>query len=104
MFELSRYIGDENENTLWISLILIATSLFLSGCGPEISVTVTPIPPIIETPVLINPQLPSFPTETPSALSQYMIPPYYPESYVLIVNGSKSEGRDVDNLPEHDRI
>lgn len=75
---------------IWIILILIATSLFMSSCGPESYVTATPMP-ATETPVLIEPKLQTFPTETPSALGQYMIPAYYPDSYISIVNGSKAE-------------
>jgi iron(III) transport system substrate-binding protein len=57
-----------------------------------------------ETPTLIvKPQLPNFPTETPSVLGQYMIPTYYPDSYITIVNGSKAEENLTiySNLSDH---
>jgi iron(III) transport system substrate-binding protein len=79
--------------SFWIILILIATSL-LSSCGPGISISATATPnPMIEAPTsIIKPQLPNSPTETPSVLGQYMIPTYYPDSYITIVNESKAEG------------
>jgi iron(III) transport system substrate-binding protein len=74
----------------WIILSLVATSLLLNSCASEISVTATPMPSF-EAPVPIKTQLSNAPTEIPSALEQYMIPVYYAESYLSIVDGSKSE-------------
>jgi iron(III) transport system substrate-binding protein len=79
--------------SFWVILILIVMS-FLSSCGPGISVSAnaaTPLPPL-ETAIPIKPQLPNFPTETPSLLGQYLLPPYYTDySYVSIVNRSKTD-------------
>lgn len=87
-----------------IMFILFAMSLFLGACGPENTATAIPTP-ALETPVLIRPQLSQFPTETPSVLGQYMIPIYYADSYISIVNGSKGEGQLTiySNMSEYNR-
>jgi iron(III) transport system substrate-binding protein len=73
-----------------ITLILTIAGLLLNSCGIQTSATPAPLP-IIATPALIKPEAPKFPSLTPSALGQYMIPPYYPEAYLSIVEGSKKE-------------
>ncbi len=73
-----------------IFLVLTAASLFLSACGPGISASATSSP-TPEPPVPPTAEPPSLPTELPSALGEYMLPAYYPETYLSIVDGSKSE-------------
>jgi iron(III) transport system substrate-binding protein len=89
------------KTSAWIIAFLITLSLLVSGCGPAASTTPTPLP-AIETPVLIKPQAPNLPTQTPTLLGQYMVPPYYADSYISIINDSKGEGvlKIYSSLPE----
>jgi len=86
----------------WMILTLSSISLLLSSCGPQPSGIATPVA-LIETPVLLKSQVPNSLTETPSALGQYLIPAYYPESYISIVDGSKNEKNLViySSLSDH---